>query len=399
MNTRTFVKSLAACGLISSLLATSACKTSRSDAADEASAPTPKPSKSMSNYGVTSAPFGKTPEGQEVEVFTLVNKSGVVARIMTYGATLTELHVPDRNGNMGDILLGFDNLEQYMKESPYFGCTTGRYANRIAKGQFTLDGKTYKLATNNDPNHLHGGNKGLDKRVWSAVAAMRPEGPSVRFSYTSPDGEEGYPGTLWMVVTYILTNDNELTIEYEAKTDQATPINLTNHAYFNLKDGGASSNHGHMLQINADYYTPVDATMIPTGESATVKGTPMDFTTPTAIGARIAQVGTDPKGYDHNYVLRPGKESAMRKIVTVYEPTTGRAMDISTTEPGVQFYSGNFLDGTLTGKYGNVYEYQNAFCLETQHFPDSPNQPKFPSVILRPGETYRHITTHKFYTR
>ncbi len=350
----------------------------------------------MSDYGVSVQPFGTSPDGKEVQLFTLVNKQGFIAKVTTYGAMLTEMHVPDRAGQLGDVVLGFDNLDQYLAGHPYFGVTTGRYANRIAKGEFALDGKRYKLATNNDPNHLHGGDVGLDKQVWNAVSAMRPEGPSVRFSYTSPDGEEGYPGNLWIVVTYILTNDGELTIEYEASTDQATVVNLTNHSYWNLKDGGASSIHDHILQIHADHFTPVDATSIPTGEIAPVAGSPMDFTSPTTLGARIDQVGTDPTGYDHNYVLRPGKTRALRSIAILHEPETGRTMEVLTTEPGVQLYSGNYLDSTLTGKNGAVYARQNAVCLETQHFPDSPNQPKFPSTVLRPGETYRHVTIHKF---
>jgi aldose 1-epimerase len=306
---------------------------------------------------------------------------------------ITELWVPDRNKKLGDIVLGFDNLESYLKGHPYFGCTVGRYANRIAKGRFTLDGREYTLATNNGPNHLHGGLKGFDKKVWKAEPVEVKGGVAVRFTLTSPDGDEGYPGTLSATIVYTLTDKNELRIDYTATTDKATPVNLTNHSYFNLAGDGDIL--GHVVLLNADRYTPVDGTLIPTGELAKVKGTVMDFTQPMPIGSRIGQLTNDPRGYDHNYVLNSGgKRLALAARVT--EPKTGRVMEISTTEPGIQFYTGNFLDGTLKGKRGTVYQKHFGFCLETDHFPDSPNQPKFPSVILRPGKTYKQTTVHKF---
>lgn len=361
----------------------------------------PKP---MTEYGIKKERFGKTELNEEVAIYTLVNRNGMRAKVSAYGAMLTSLQAPDRAGNLGEVALGFDNLRQYLDGHPYFGSTTGRVANRIAKGRFTLNGQTYNLAINNPPGALHGGDVGLDKRIWNAVEAMDDLGPAVRFSYLSPDGEEGYPGNLWIIVTYTLTNNDELRIDYEATTDKDTPINLTNHAYWNLTDGGASPILDHELEIFGDYYTPVDVDMIPTGEIAPVSGTVMDFTSPIAIGARIDQLpgnpaANDPGGYDHNYVLRPGQGSSLRLIARAYAPQTGRVMEISSTEPGLQLYTGNFLDGTLTGRNGAVYQKRNAFCLEAQHFPDSVNQPNFPNTILRPGQTYRQTTIHRFYTR
>jgi len=360
--------------------------------------------KIMTEYGIKKERFGKTELNEEVDIYTLVNRNGLRAKVATYGAMLTELHVPDRSGQLGDVTLGFDNLQQYLDGHPYFGVTTGRVANRIANAQFSLNGQVYNLAANTPPNSLHGGDRGLDKRIWKAVEVPHELGPAIRFSYLSPDGEEGYPGNLWIVVTYTLTNNDELRIDYEATTDKDTPINLTNHAYWNLTDGGASSILDHELEIFADYYTPVDGTMIPTGEIAPVAGTPMDFTQPTAIGARINMLpgnpaNNDPGGYDHNYVLRVGVGASLRLIARAYSPQSGRVMEIETTEPGVQFYTGNFLDGTLTGKNGAIYEQRNAFCLEAQHFPDSINQPNFPDTVLRPGQTYRQTTIHRFSTR
>jgi len=334
-----------------------------------------------------------------VELYTLNNKNGLIAKISTYGALLTEMHVPDKNGALGDITLGFDKLEDYVKGHPYFGSTAGRYANRIAKGQFTLDGVKYQLATNNDPNHLHGGDKGFDKRVWDARPFETENGPAVEFTYLSKDGEEGYPGNLKSVVVYTLTDDNELIADYKATTDKATPINLTNHAYWNLKGEGTGDILGHQLEIVADFFTPIDATFITTGEIRPLTGSPLDFRMPTTIGARIAQMTGDPGGYDHNFVLRKSAPGKMETAARVYEPTSGRVLEVLTTEPGIQFYSGNFLDSTLTGKAGGVYHKQNGFCLETQHFPDSPNKPHFPSAILSPGETYTHRTIHRFSTR
>ena len=352
-----------------------------------------------SKRGVTHAPFGKTADGSAVEIYTLTNANGVELKAMTYGCVITSLKVPDRSGKFADVVLGFDTLDRYLKDSPYFGAVVGRYGNRIAKGQFTLSGKTYKLATNNGPNHLHGGNKGFDKVVWAASPKTSSQGVGVAFTRTSPDGEEGYPGNLHATVTYTLTDKNELIVEYRATTDKPTPVNLTQHSYFNLAadDGDIL---GHQLTIDADRYTPVDDTLIPTGELAPVAGTPFDFRKATAIGARI---NTDNpqlkngKGYDHNWVLnRTG--TAPQHAVHVVEPKTGRTLDIATTEPGVQFYSGNFLDGTIEGKGGRVYKQRSGFCLETQHYPDSPNHPNFPSTILQPGRTYSSTTVFTFGT-
>jgi aldose 1-epimerase len=343
--------------------------------------------------GVAKSDFGKTEDGTAVELYTLTNNRGSVAKITTYGGIVTHLVVPDRNGKPGDVVLGFDTLEPYLKGHPYFGAITGRVANRVAKGKFTLDGKAYTLATNNGPNSLHGGVKGFDKRVWKATAKRSNVGPALALTYRSPDGEEGYPGNLDVTVTYTLTHGDVLRIEYSAKTDKATPVNLTNHSYFNLAGGGAIT--GHELTLAAKNYTPVDDTLIPTGQIAPVAGTPLDFTTPTLIGSRISQVGGDPKGYDHNYVL-DGKAGTLRFGARAYEPISGRVLEMYTTEPGVQLYTGNFLDGTLTGKGGTVYKQHTGFCLEAQHYPDSPNQPKFPSVILKPGDTYKQTTEYRF---
>jgi len=328
------------------------------------------------------------------------NANALKAQVMTYGAIVTSLQVPDKKGQMDDIVLGYDNLQDYIKETPYFGAIVGRYGNRIGKGTFTLDGVTYTLATNNNENHLHGGIKGFDKVVWDDEPVWRPDGVGVRLSYLSRDGEEGYPGNLKATVTYVLTNDNELRIEYEATTDKATPVNLTHHGYFNFT-GAERDILGHEVKLNADRFTPVDAGLIPTGELRPVAGTPMDFTKATAIGARIEneyeqlQFGG---GYDHNWVLNK-KGAKMTLAATVYEPTTGRVMKVYTAEPGIQFYAGNFLDGTLTGKEGKVYKHRYGFCLETQHYPDSPNKPNFPSTILRPGQKHETTTIFRFSTR
>ena len=339
--------------------------------------------------------FGRMPDGTAVDVYTLKNKNGLVAKVITYGALLAEMHVPDRNGRLGDVTLGFDNLQQYLDGHPYFGATIGRYANRIAKGRFTLDGRTYTLATNNGPNHLHGGLRGFDKVVWNASILGSETGASVKFTYVSRDGEEGYPGTLTATVVYTLTDRDELRLDYTATTDKATVVNLTNHAYWNLAERGEIL--GHLLMLNADRYTPVDDTLIPTGEIAPVRGTIMDFTQPMPIGSRIRQLTNDPQGYDHNYVLRGGG-GKLALAARVEEPNTGRILEIHTTEPGIQFYSGNFLDGTLRGKGGAVYQQHHAFCLEADHFPDSPNRPEFPPVTLRPGQVFRQTTIHRFKT-
>lgn len=344
--------------------------------------------------GVTRAPYGSMPDGTPVEAFTLTNANGVKLTAITLGGIITELHVPDRAGAMGDIVLGFPNLDGYLKDHPFFGAIIGRYGNRIGKAKFTLDGKTYNLAANNGENHLHGGVKGFDKVVWQGVPAAG--GVSVTFTRRSPDGEEGYPGNLDVSVTYTLTDKNELIVDYAATTDKATPVNLTQHSYFNLAGKGSIADH--VLTLNADRYTPVDAGLIPTGQLAPVEGTPFDFRQPTAIGARIN--GTDQqlvygKGYDHNWVLSRTGEG-LQLAARVSEPTTGRTMEIHTTEPGIQFYAGNFLDGTITGKGGQVYANRSGFCLETQHYPDSPNKPAFPSTILQPGQRYTTKTVFTF---
>jgi len=343
--------------------------------------------------GVKKSNYGTMPDGTVIEQYTLTNANGIVAKIITYGALMTELHVPDRQGKLGDIVLGFDNLESYLKGHPYFGASIGRVGNRIAKGKFTLDGRDYTLARNDGPNHLHGGVRGFDKVVWKAEIVPAKNGAAVRFAYVSPDGEEGYPGTLSATVTYTLTDTDELRLDYTAKPDKATPVNLTNHTYWNLAGGGDILSH--VLTLNADNYTPVDNTLIPTGAIAPVKGTVMDFTTPMPIGSRLLSLDNSPRGYDHNYALNDAGKG-MRLAATVCEPGTGRVLETFTEEPGVQFYSGNFLDATLEGKGKTVYHQYYGFCLETQHFPDSVNQPNFPSTILRPKKTYKTATIYKF---
>ena len=340
--------------------------------------------------GIRKSGFGSVPGGPAVDLFTLENAHGLIAKVTNFGAIITELHVPDRQGQLADVVLGFDNLGQYVQKHPYLGATVGRFANRIAKGRFTLDGKTYTLAINNPPNALHGGLQGFDKKVWNAEPQA---GAAVKFAYTSPDGEEGYPGTLTVSVTMSLTDANELRIDYMATTDKATPINLTNHSYFNL--AGEGDVLGHELMLAADYYTPKDATHIPTGEIKSVKGTPYDFTKPQPVGARFSQIPDRPVGYDHNFVLNKS-EGALALAARVYEPRSGRVMEALTSEPGIQLYTANYFDGSLTGKRGIVYQQHAALCLEAQHFPDSVNQPKFPSVILRPGQTYKQTTIYKF---
>ncbi|MBI3924326.1 MAG: galactose mutarotase [Armatimonadetes bacterium] len=335
-------------------------------------------------------------DGTPVTQYLMTNRSGLQARLMTYGATWTHMLVPDREGRLGDVLLGFDTLQPYLDGHPYFGTTTGRVANRIARGKFVLDGKPYSLATNNGPNHLHGGLKGLDKVVWQADALETPDGPAVKFTHTDPDGANGYPGTVKMEVVYTLTQDDEMRIDYKAVADKPTPINLTNHAYFNLGTPASGTVLDHVLELNADRFTPVDETLIPTGDIAPVGGTAMDFTTPAPIGKNIEKVGKNPTGYDHNYVLRGGKAGENRLVARASDPQSGRTLEIWSDQPGVQFYSGNFLDGSLTGKGGVVYRKHQGFCLETQHFPDSINRPNFPDTVLRPGQVYRTTTVHKF---
>lgn len=344
----------------------------------------------------TRAPFGTMPDGKPVEQFTLTNARGIELKAIGYGGIVTSLRVPDRNGRFDDIVLGFGTLDGYLRDHPFFGAIIGRYGNRIAGGRFALDGKLYKLATNNGPNHLHGGNKGFDKVLWAVEPVAGRS--AITFTRTSPDGEEGYPGNLKVRVTYTLTDNNELVVEYRATTDRPTPVNLTQHSYFNLAGQASGDILGHQLMVNADRYTPVDDTLIPTSELAAVAGTPFDFRKPIAIGSRInddhPQLKAG-KGYDHNWVLNrkgPGLQLAARAV----EPTTGRTLEISTTEPGIQFYAGNFLDGALTGKGGAVYRHRTGFCLETQHYPDSPNKPTFPSTTLRPGREYRTRTVFTF---
>ncbi len=344
-------------------------------------------------------PFGQTADGAKITAYTLLNKNGMKAKIITYGGIVTELHVPDKDGKLADVALGHDSLEGYLKGHPYFGCIVGRVCNRIADAKFTLDGKEYKLAANNGKNTLHGGKEGFDKKVWKAEPMLTGDGPALKLTYASKDGEEGFPGTLQSTVTYTLLADNALKIDYRATTDKPTPVNLTNHAYFNLAGHNSGDVLGHVLQLAADKYTPTDESLIPTGKIEPVAGTPFDFTKPTAIGERIKQIKADPVGYDLNYVHGMKREESPKLVATVTEPKTGRVMEVLTTEPGVQFYSGNFLDGTNVGKGGAVYKQYNGFCLETQFFPDSPNQPMFPSITLKPGEEYRQTTIYKFKTK
>jgi aldose 1-epimerase len=341
---------------------------------------------------IVQSPYGRLPDGTTVDLFTLTNAHGLCCRVITYGARITGLDVPDRSGKPGDVVLGFDNLRQYAEPNPYFGATIGRVGNRIAKGRFTLDGRDYALATNNGPNHLHGGVKGFDKVVWKARPVATADGPAVEFQYRSRDGEEGYPGNLDVTMTYLLSNRDLLQIVYIAATDKDTPVNLTNHSYFNLACGGDIL--GHILMLRASRYTPVDAKLIPTGAIVPVAGTPMDFSRPKPMGRDLSLLADDPQGYDYNFVLEGGK--GLPLAARVVEPVSGRVMEVFTDQPGVQFYTGNFLDGTLTGKHGTVYRQHSGFCLETQHFPDSVHQPKFPPIILHPGETYHTTTIYKF---
>jgi aldose 1-epimerase len=349
---------------------------------------------------ITRAPFGSV-DGHAVELFTLTNAHGIQIKLTNYGGIITALSTPDRSGHFDDIVLGYDSLAGYVRNSPYFGAIVGRYGNRIARGQFALDGTTYHLAINNGPNALHGGLRGFDKRVWTATPFQRQDSIGVALEYTSPDGEEGYPGTLKARVIYTLTADDKLIVDYHATTDKATPVNLTQHTYWNLV-GAKRDILAHRLTLNADAITPVDSTLIPTGEITPVAGTPFDFRTPMPIGARVEDRANTQirygNGYDHNFVLSragvaPGE---LARAAYVEEPSSGRTLEITTTEPGVQFYSGNFLDGTITGKQGRVYAFRYGLALETQHYPDSPNHPNFPSTILRPGQEYRSRTIYKF---
>ena len=344
--------------------------------------------------------FGKLPDGSEAKLYTLTNANGLRARITDFGATLVSLEVPDQEGNLADVTLGFDDAAAYYApENPYFGASVGRFGNRIKDGKFTLDGKEYTLATNNDPGgipcHLHGGEVGFNRVLWTGETDETNN--AVVFTYVSKDGEEGYPGTLTTKVTYTLTDDNELKWEAEATTDAPTVLNLVHHSYWNLSGDPTTSINDHLLTLNADHFLPTDAGLIPTGEKAPVEGTPMDFTTATAIGDRVEEDFEALKlggGYDHCWVLKPGE--GMRMAARLKDPKSGRVMEISTDQPAIQFYGGNFLDGTLAGKGGVQYAHRTGLCLETENFPDAPNQPEFPSAVLRPGETYRHVMIHKF---
>ena len=337
---------------------------------------------------VIKSSFGKLANGKPVDLFTLTNKRGMVCKVTNYGTIITELHVPDRNGALGDVVLGFDNLTEYLRGHPYFGCTVGRFANRIAHGRFTLEEKNYKLVINNGSNCLHGGTRGLDKVLWKATPL---KDASVQFNYTSPDGEEGFPGKLEVTVVMTLTERNELTLDYTATTTKPTPVNLTNHTYFNLACGGDIKNH--RLILASDFYTPINAEMIPTGEIRSVAKTALDFTKPVPLGVRFSKLGGKPLGYDHNFILRSNGHNIAARVI---DPKSGRVLEVMTTQPALQLYTGNNLDGSITGKGGLVYHPHTGFCLETQHYPDSVNQAHFPSTILRPGETYRQATTYRF---
>jgi aldose 1-epimerase len=357
---------------------------------------------------VTRAAFGRTPAGEAVEIFTLTNPHGLAVRAATYGGTIVSLSVPDRDGHMADVVLGHDSLEEYVGDSNYLGAIIGRFANRIADARFAVDGKTYRLAANNGPNHLHGGRTGFDRVVWRVAPFCTDRAAGVALSYVSPDGQEGYPGNLDVGVIYTLTDRNELVVDFLATTDRATPVNLTQHTCFNLTGDGARGILGHLLRINADLMTPVDANLIPTGEMVPVAAGPFAFRTLAAIGARI---GADDeqlrrgRGYDHNFVLKREAEAGPVHAAQVVEPTSGRTLDVYTTEPGLQFYSGNAIgsgdstNGQVTGKAGRMYAPRAGLCLETQHYPDSPNQPGFPSTILRPGAQYRSRTVFAFGVR
>lgn len=372
------------------------CKTSDNSAAN-GKGTVAKDAKAMTKAGIAKADWGKTSDGQAVELYTLTNAKGGVVKITTYGGIVTEIHVPDRDGKLGNVVLGFASLDKYLDGHPYFGAITGRVANRIAGGKFTLDGQTYTLATNNGPNTLHGGKVGFDKRVWKATPKDSANGPQLSLHYVSKDGEEGYPGNLDTTVTYTWTDDHQLRIEYKATTDKPTIVNLTNHSYFNLGGEASGTILDHVLTLNAASYTAVNDTLIPTGKIEPVAGTPLDFTKPMPIGDRIEQVGKNPTGYDHNYVV-DGKAGTLRPAATVKDPKSGRVMEVQTTEPGIQLYTGNFLKGEEVGIGGKPYVKHAAFCLETQNFPDAVNQKDFPNVVLRPGQTYQSTTVYKFST-
>ncbi len=358
--------------------------------AEQTQAPAPK-------HSVTTSSFGVLPDGKAVTRYTLRNSNGTEISVLNYGGIITSIKTADKQGQFADIVLGYDSLSSYLKSSPYFGALIGRYGNRIAKGKFSLDGTSYSLALNNEQNHLHGGTKGFDKVFWNI--AVLPDSSSLKLTYSSVDGEEGYPGTLTTNVTYTLTDADELKIDYRATTDTKTVVNLTQHTYFNLTGNAKQEILNHQLLIDAKQFVPIDKTLIPTGELKSVVNTPFDFTTLTTIGDRINQDDEQLKfgiGYDHCWALNKSDGKTVRKVAELYEPISGRVVEVSTTEPGLQFYSGNFLDGTLTGKGGVVYKYRSGLCLETQHYPDSPNQKTFPTVVLNPGETYSTSTVYTF---
>lgn len=364
--------------------------------------------KAASLEGVEKSSFGQLPDGRQVEIYRISNDNGIEMRVITYGGIIVSLRTPDSQGDMDDIVLGFDSLDGYLSDTyqqvnPYFGALIGRYGNRIGDGQFTLNGETYELATNDGDNHLHGGDQGFNQRLWQAEPFSNEQGAGVILSYTSADGEEGYPGRLETRVTYTLTDDDALRIDYHATTTQATPVNLTQHSYFNLNGEGNDSILDHRLMINAEAFTPVNENLIPTGEIRPVAGTPFDFTEPTAIGARIDADNQQlefGRGYDHNFVLKRESPQSEELVLAarVWEPDSGRVLEVATSEPGIQFYSGNFLAGKLTGKSGQPYVHRSGFALETQHFPDSPNHSDFPSTILQPGDTYQSQTVYRFST-
>ena len=351
------------------------------------------------NSSMKKQPFGKTADGQPVDLYTLTNKAGMQATITNFGGIVVSLTAPDRNGKMDDVVLGYDQLDGYLTNKAFFGALIGRYGNRIAHGEFKLGGTTYTVPKNDGQNSLHGGNTGFNKHLWTAKDVSGPHGQALELTYLSKDGEEGYPGNLNVKVVYTLTDTNELKIDYSATTDKETVLNLTNHSYFNLAGQGNGDILEHQLTLVADRFTPVDATLIPTGELRPVKGTPFDFTKPMAIGSRINQDDEQlkfGKGYDHNWVLNSGGKGGVTLAAEAYEPKSGRVLQILTDEPGIQFYTGNFLDGSITGKGGKVYNHRAAFCLETQHFPDSPNHPSFPTTTLKPGQHYHTVTIFKF---
>ena len=379
-------------GLAALLVGAVSCQQQHADPSGGNARKTPMP--------IQQTEFGTSPDGKSIQAYTISNANGVTAKVITWGARLTELHVPDAKGNSADIVLGFDQMKGpngYLStENPYFGATVGRYANRIANAHFTLDGQEYKLAANNGPNTLHGGKRGFDQVIWKAEPIQNgPDGQAVKFSYLSPDGEEGFPGNLNVTVTYTLTDKNELVLDYKATTDKDTVLCLTNHSYFNLSGAGNGTINDEVLQLNCDKYLPVNDQLIPTGQILDVKGTPFDFSRPTPIGERFDQVGGTPVGYDHCYVIN-GAAGTLRQTARVTDPKSGRILEMATTEPAVQFYTGNFLNGAMVGPNGKPYLQHGAFCLEAEHYPDSPNQPNFPSVELKPGQTYSQTTVYRF---